>query len=193
MSRIVIDRKGVLKVSGTQLPCLVTRVGGRGKIIIDSPKVEGSSGRKKVFDGWDDWDMTLDAIIYEPDERAISRYDHLRTVNNAFKHLEDGLPVIYSLESQLASALNVRQVLFAGLDVTDDSRQDAIELSLRFTEHDPVVGLVQQQQADTDRAAAETAARTGGEPVENTDESVTDAAVSQEDMAALRDLEEMYG
>lgn len=193
MSRIVIDHKGALKVSGTQLPCLVTRVGGRGKIIIDSSKVEGSSGRRKVFDGWDDWDMTLDAIIYEPDERAISRYDHLRTVNNAFKHLEDGLPVIYSLESQLASALNVRQVLFAGLDVTDDSRQDAIELSLRFTEHDPVVGLVQQQQADRDRAATETAARAGGEPTESAEESVADTAVSQEDMAALRDLEEMYG
>lgn len=182
MSRIAIGKDGVLKLDGTPLPCIVNRVGCRGKIVIDSSKVEGSSGRRKVFDGWDDWDLSIDATIYDPDERLVSRYDHLRTVNEAFKQLEDGLPVIYALESQLASALNIRQVLFAGLDVTDDSGRDAVELSINFTEHDPVVGLVQRQNVETEEAAASTP-----------EETIIDRTSNEADWSRLREMEDLYG
>lgn len=198
MSRIAIGKDGVLKMDGVPLPCIVNRVGCRGKIVIDSSKVEGSSGRRKVFDGWDDWDLSIDATIIEFNERIVSRYDHLRTVNEAFKQLEDGLPVIYALESQLASSLNIRQVLFAGLDVTDDSGRDAVELSINFTEHDPVVGLVQRQQVEAEQAEAEAAA--AAEQNAATDqadtsqgETVSESAYSQADLASLRRAEELYG
>ena len=185
MSRIAIGNDGVLTMDGRILPCIVSSIGGRGKIVMDSSKVQGSSGKKKVFSGFEDWDLSIDATIYESDERQTTRYDHLRTVNDVFKKLENGVSVIYSLESRLAAALNIRRVLFASLDVTDASDRDAIDLSINFTEHDPVVALVQDQQA-------EGRDNTGGRQEVN-NETVSETAYTEDDTVKMWKTAEIYG
>ena len=192
MSRIAIDHAGILVVGDAPLPCLVTGLSCRGEIVIDSSRVEGSSGKRKVFDGWDDWDITISALLYERDERTKQRYNHLRTINEAFKRLEGGLPIIYALESELAAALNIRHVLFAGLDVNDDIDDDAIELSINFTEHDPVVALVQQQQQEAEQTTA-TAPPTDSGSAATAGETVETNAYSQADLASLRAAERLHG
>ena len=191
MSRIAIGNDGVLTMDGQALPCIVNSIGGRGKIVMDSSKVQGSSGKKKVFSGFEDWDLSIDATIYESDERRTARYDHLRIVNDVFKKLENGVSVIYTLESRLAAALDIRQVLFASLDVTDGSDRDAIDLSINFTEHDPVVALVQDQQAEgaQDREGRDNAE---GRQEVNT-ETVSETAYTEDDTVKMWKTAEIYG
>lgn len=191
MSRIAIGNDGVLTMDGQALPCIVNSIGGRGKIVMDSSKVQGASGKKKVFSGFEDWDLSIDATIYESDERRTARYDHLRIVNDVFKKLENGVSVIYTLESRLAAALDIRQVLFASLDVTDGSDRDAIDLSINFTEHDPVVALVQDQQAEgaQDREGRDNAE---GRQEVNT-ETVSETAYTEDDAVKMWKTAEIYG
>lgn len=188
MSRIAIGNDGVLTMDGQALPCIVNSIGGRGKIVMDSSKVQGSSGKKKVFSGFEDWDLSIDATIYESDERRTARYDHLRTVNEMFKKLENGVSVIYTLESRLAAALDIRRVLFASLDVTDGSDRDAIDISINFTEHDPVVALVQDQQAQ-EREGRDNAE---GRQEVNT-ETVSETAYTEADAVKMWKTAEIYG
>lgn len=126
----------------------IERINVRGRMIIDSAALQGSSGKKKVFSGYDDADITIVMKLMETKDGGRDRYNALLSVSNAFKKMIGGVPVIYAIEGQLMSSLNIRHVLFMGLDVDDDNAEDALRVNLSFAEHDPVIALVQQQQSD---------------------------------------------
>lgn len=153
MNTIRIDRSGSLSVDGNKVFGQIERVNVRGIMIIDSAALQGSSGKKKVFSGYDDADITIVMKLLETSDGGNDRYNALTTVGNAFKKMENGVPVIYAIEGDLFQALNVRHVLFMGLDVDDDNEDDTLQVNISFAEHDPVIALVQQQQSGSDQAA----------------------------------------
>lgn len=178
MNTIRIDHTGALSVDGQMLFGQIERINVRGRMIIDSAALQGSSGKKKVFSGYDDADITIVMKLMETKDGGQDRYTALLSVSNAFKKMTGGVPVIYAIEGRLMSSLNIRHVLFMGLDVDDDNAEDALRVNLSFAEHDPVIALVQQQQS-------------GGKE-SGVSEDDSDVAVSPADQQEFSELESFY-
>lgn len=162
MSRIIrIDQHGALFLNGQLLPGQITALNIGGKMVIDHAMTEGASGKKKSFSGFDDALITIELTLIEVMDGGRSRYGHLKTLSGAFKAIESGAPIVYGVQGELFDAHSVRHVLFSSLSSNDVPDADALKVSLKFTEHDPMVSLVQEQQSG---ASTESAADSVAEP-----------------------------
>lgn len=139
---------GSVYFGGTKLPGVLESLSVKGSMIIDRQNVEGASGKKKVFSGYDDGDISVSLILMEPDSGSSlpGRYEALKVISGVFKALEGGLPVRYTLEAELAEALDITQVIFSSLDVSESKSKDTIKVTLSFEEWSPVVSGTQAQQ-----------------------------------------------
>jgi len=147
MSRLLrIEKNGQLYLGSTLVYGQVLNVSVNGKIIIDSSKTEGSSGKKKVFSGFDDSGVSIKLQLLEQDDSGVERYTALSNINSEFKSISDGEPTIFSVQGDLFKAFKIKHVLFAELSVEDSNETDSLMVSLSFTEHNPVVAKVQEQQ-----------------------------------------------
>lgn len=149
-SLIRIEKDGSLSLGGKTLPGQITNLSINGKMVIDKAQAEGSSGKKKVFSGFDDSTISIKLLLLEEKDGTRERYNNLAIINTAFKKIENESPVIYAVQGDFLKAFNIRHVLFADLSAEESNTDDSISVSLNFEEHDPLVSLVQSQQKDTE-------------------------------------------
>jgi len=184
MNIIKIDNRGTLTLGNKKLPGQIESVSIKGKMVLDSAQMEGSSGKKKVFGGYSDADLSINITLLEDTDGKQDRYKSLEIVNRAFKKLEGGVPVVYSVDSRISDAMNVKHLLFNEMSVDDSSLDDSLSLSLSFTEHNPVVSLVQEQQTQS----PEDTSLSADEIQEDQPEEIEPDAYRE-----MRRLEKIYG
>jgi len=144
MDKIQIDSTGALSVNGTPLPALFDSISIDNAMVLDSSNVEGASGKKSIFNGFDDADIRITVTILEQGQAG--RYAAMQTIARAMKKINDGQPVLYKLQVALAGAFDIKQVKFIKLQAEDTKVRDCLKASLTFQEHNPVVAVVQEQQ-----------------------------------------------
>lgn len=143
---ITIDRS-VVKVNGKQLPGIVKKIRVNNQIVFDQAQVVGVSGQKKQVSGWDDSDVTIDlTIINQLDSNGKvvkSMYDSLKELNDIFKKLRDGKPVVYPINHPHIKSRGITKVLFSKLSSNEGVR--AINCKLDFQEYEPPVAIIQER------------------------------------------------
>ncbi len=162
MKNLTLDPRGTLILEGRPLPGQITSLSVGGKMVIDTAQAEGGSGRQKNFSGYDDSRISITLVLLEPEEGGQSRFDHLATLNRAFKRLEGGGPRLYNIGGGLLDSFDIRYALLLELSADQDNSGDSITVTLKLEEHDPLVGIIQKQPAPA--AKGETSPTPPGPP-----------------------------
>jgi hypothetical protein len=125
----------------------------RQQVRIDQAEAPGRSGAIKQAVGYQDSeiDVAISLVDEEDQAGAVTRtaLAQLEEIQRAFrdKTAKDQVPRIFSIQSPLTDALNIKTVLFSAMDAADVEGESRIELSLRLVEFEPVeVQKAKQQQ-----------------------------------------------
>jgi len=173
MSNVIkVKQNGLLYLGETLIPGIIKSLSVNGEMVIDKAKAEGASGQQKTFSGFDDSGISLSLLLTEEEDGGYQRYTNLGEINRAFKALENGVPLIYTFNGPLFSAMNIRHGLFKGLSIDDSGDSDALTVSLKFEEHDPLVSIIQEQQKTVQEESE--AVTVELPPVELTDKEIRD-------------------
>lgn len=180
-SLIRVETDGALSLAGKVLPAQITSLSIRGKMVIDKAQPEGASGKKKVFSGYDDSDISIGLLLLERQESGRDRYENLALIHSSFKKLENETPVVYAVQGEFFKAFNIRHVLFQEISADESNTDDSISVSLKFEEHDPVISIVQEQQKNTHAE------------IETEEEPAVPEGVSEEEYFKFKKLEALSG
>ena len=144
----IIFEDGLIILGGEELPGLLVSLRISGKVLFDEQKVDGSSGKNKTPQGWDDCDIVATVSLLTDEETDC--YEKLEVLNGYFRNPDSKAnPQIYDISNRHARSRNIRQVIFSTLDSSESNQDDTIVANLAFREHNPPI-------IRTERAAAKT-------------------------------------
>ncbi len=150
---------GVLTLAGEEVPGILRSLRVDGKVRFDEQKVDGTSGKKKTPQGFEDCDIMVSLFLVT--DEGSSCYDKLETLSGMFRKVDDKAnPQIYTVANRHLLARGVRQVVFSKFCSSENDRTDEIMVTLGFVEHNPPVVKTEKAQAKspTSRELAEQAA-----------------------------------
>jgi hypothetical protein len=140
--------EGVIWLGEEQLPGLLTSLRIEGKVRYDEQNVDGSSGKKKTPQGWEDQVVSIGLILLTDEDSTC--YEKLEQLAPFFKNPdENSNPQIYTFINRHGEARGVRQIVFDRLESSENSREDTIRVSLGFTEHNPPIVRTEEASAKT--------------------------------------------
>ncbi len=170
-SKLITFEDGVVTLAGEEVPGILRSLRVDGKVRFDEQKVDGSSGKKKTPQGFEDSDITIS--LYLVTDEDSSCYDKLETLSGMFRKVDDKAnPQIYTVANRHLLARGVRQVVFSKFCSSENDRTDEIMVTLGFVEHNPPVVKTEKAQAKTP---------TGKELAEQAAEKAKQAAEPKED------------
>jgi hypothetical protein len=133
----------------------------RQSIKVDEADIPGRSGKIKQAVGYEDTEITINLTLVDEEDRAgtvtRSAIDQYRELQAAFRDRSDpvgegqtvkasyAVPTIFSIQSRLTDACGIRTVLFKGLDVSDQPGSTDLEVSIGFSEFEPVAAQVEKR------------------------------------------------
>ena len=172
-STLITFADGVVTLGGEEVPGILSSLRVDGKIRFDEQKVDGSSGKKKTPQGFEDSDIMLSLYLVTDDESSC--YDKLETLSGMFRKVDDKAnPQIYTVANRHLLARGVRQVVFSKLQTAENDATDEITATLGFVEHNPPVVKTEKAQAKTptskelaEQAAAKAQTTAGALPQED--------------------------
>lgn len=172
-ANLITFADGVVTLGGEEVPGILGSLRVDGKVRFDEQKVDGSSGRKKTPQGFEDSDIMLS--LYLVTDEDSSCYDKLETLSGMFRKVDDKAnPQIYTVANRHLLARGVRQVVFSKLQTAENDATDEITATLGFVEHNPPVVKTEKAQAKTptskelaEQAAATAQAAAGAQPQED--------------------------
>lgn len=172
-STLITFADGVVTLGGEEVPGILSSLRVDGKVRFDEQKVDGSSGKKKTPQGFEDSDIMLSLYLVTDDESSC--YDKLETLSGMFRKVDGKAnPRIYTVANRHLLARGVRQVVFSKLQTAENDKTDEITATLGFVEHNPPVVKTEKAQAKTptskelaEQAAAKTQATAGALPRED--------------------------
>lgn len=172
-STLITFADGVVTLGGEEVPGILSSLRVDGKVRFDEQKVDGSSGKKKTPQGFEDSDIMLSLYLVTDDESSC--YDKLETLSGMFRKVDDKAnPQIYTVANRHLLARGVRQVVFSKLQTAENDKTDEITATLGFVEHNPPVVKTEKAQAKTptskelaEQAAAKAQAAAGAQPQED--------------------------
>lgn len=145
-SKLITFEDGVLTLAGEEVPGILHSLRVDGKVRFDEQKVDGSSGRKKTPQGFEDSDIMVS--LYLVTDEDSSCYDKLETLSGMFRKVDDKAnPQIYTVANRHLLARGVRQVVFSKFCSSENDRTDEITVTLGFVEHNPPVVKTEKAQA----------------------------------------------
>ena len=119
-----------------------------GVVTLAGEEVDGSSGKKKTPQGFEDSDIMIS--LYLVTDEDSSCYDKLETLSGMFRKVDDKAnPQIYTVANRHLLARGVRQVVFSKFCSSENDRTDEIMVTLGFVEHNPPVVKTEKAQAKT--------------------------------------------
>ena len=111
-SKLITFEDGVVTLAGEEVPGILRSLRVDGKVRFDEQKVDGSSGKKKTPQGFEDSDITIS--LYLVTDEDSSCYDKLETLSGMFRKVDDKAnPQIYTVANRHLLARGVRQVVFS--------------------------------------------------------------------------------
>lgn len=141
-----------IKLNDIQLHGTLQSISVSGKLIYEAKEQTASSNRVKSITGFDDSSVEISIIL--TDKKNISTgniektdYQMLNEINNLFKKLENGSPVIYTIKNQHINARGVKKVLFSDLD--SEETNAGLVCTLKFIETESITKTIQTQQNQT--------------------------------------------
>lgn len=172
-STLITFADGVVTLGGEEVPGILSSLRVDGKVRFDEQKVDGSSGKKKTPQGFEDSDIMLSLYLVTDDESSC--YDKLETLSGMFRKVDDKAnPQIYTVANRHLLARGVRQVVFSKLQTAENDKTDEITATLGFVEHNPPVVKTEKAQAKTptskelaEQAAAKAQATADAQPRED--------------------------
>jgi len=133
----------------------------RQSVKVDEADIPGRSGKIKQAVGYEDTEVTINLMLVDVEDRAgtvtRSAIDQYRELQAAFRDRSDpvgdgqtvkasyAVPTIFSIQSRLTDACGIRTVLFKGLDVSDQPGSTDLEVSIGFSEFEPVAAQVEKR------------------------------------------------
>jgi len=133
----------------------------RQSVKVDEADIPGRSGKIKQAVGYEDTEITINLTLVDEEDRAgtvtRSAIDQYRELQAAFRDRSDpvgdgqtvktsyAVPTIFSIQSRLTDACGIRTVLFKGLDVSDQPGSTDLEVSIGFSEFEPVAAQVEKR------------------------------------------------
>lgn len=163
---------GQIRLGGEALPGILQLLRIDGKVRYDDQKVDGTSGKSKTPQGWEDQVVSATLILTTDNETDC--YEKLEQLSPSFKKPDaKANPQIYSLSNRHAQARGIRQVVFDRLESSETSQSDTIRVTLGFTEHNPPVVRTESAVAKTPtpkemaQQAEDAAKKTSGSPEED--------------------------
>jgi len=128
---------------------------------VDEVDIPGRSGKIKQAVGYEDTEVTINLTLVDEEDRAgtvtLSAIDQYRELQAAFRDRSDpvgegqttkasfAVPTIFSIQSRLTDACGIKTVLFKGLDVSDQPGTTDLEVSIGFSEFEPVAAQVEKR------------------------------------------------
>ncbi|MFR9012824.1 MAG: hypothetical protein ACLVI5_04555 [Desulfovibrio piger] len=144
--KLITFEDGVVTLAGEEVPGILHSLRVEGKVRFDEQKVDGSSGKKKTPQGFEDSDIMVS--LYLVTDSDSSCYDKLETLSGMFRKVDDKAnPQIYTVANRHLLARGVRQVVFSRLCSSENDRTDEIMATLGFVEHNPPVVKTEKAQA----------------------------------------------
>lgn len=129
---------GLMRLGGEELPGILQSLRIEGKVRYDEQKVDGSSGKSKTPQGWED--HTIVAVLVLLTDEESDCYEKLEQVTPFFKTPDaKANPQIYAFTNRHAQNRGIRQVIFDRLESTENALTDEIQVTLGFTEHNPPI------------------------------------------------------
>lgn len=158
-SKLITFEDGVVTLAGEEVPSILHSLSVDDKVRFDEQKVDGSSGKKKTPQGFEDSEIMVSLYLVTDDDSSC--YDKLETLSGMFRKVDDTAnPRIYTVANRHLLARGVRQVCFSKLQTAENDRTDEITATLGFVEHNPPIVKTEKAQAKspTSRELAEQAA-----------------------------------
>ncbi len=128
---------------------------------VDEVDIPGRSGKIKQAVGYEDTEVTINLTLVDEEDRTgtvtRSALDQYRELQAAFRDRSDpvgegqtakasfAVPTIFSIQSRLTDACGIKTVLFKGLDVSDQPGTTDLEVSIGFSEFEPVAAQVEKR------------------------------------------------
>lgn len=128
---------------------------------VDELDIPGRSGKAKQAVGYEDTEITINLTLVDEEDRTgtvtRSAIDQYRELQAAFRERSDpvgegqtvkasfAVPTVFSIQSRLTDACGIKTVLFKGLDVSDQPGTTDLEVSISFSEFEPVAAQVEKR------------------------------------------------
>ncbi|CAK7024316.1 MAG: hypothetical protein DELT_02517 [Desulfovibrio sp.] len=139
---------GLIQLGGEELPGILTSLRVDGKVKYDEQKVDGTSGKSKTPQGWEDHTLVISLVLTT--EAEDDCYDKLERLTPFFKTPDSKAnPQIYTIINRHIQTRGIRQVVFDRLESNENSTTDEIRVTLGFTEHNPPIIRTENAVAKT--------------------------------------------
>ena len=144
--KLITFEDGVVTLGGVEVPGILKSLSVDGKVRFDEQKVDGSSGKKKTPQGFEDSDIMVSLYLVTDDDSNC--YDKLETLSGMFRKVDDKAnPQIYTVANRHLLARGIRQVCFSKLQTAENDATDEILATLGFAEHNPPIVKTEKAQA----------------------------------------------
>ncbi len=170
--KLLTFEDGIIRLGGEELPGLLQSLKIDGKVRYDEQKVDGSSGKRKTPQGWED--HAIAAVLLLTTDETSDCYEKLETLTPFFKTPDSNAnPQIYTFTNRHAQVRGIRQVIFDHFESNENQSTDEIRIMLGFTEHNPPIIRTEGNVAKTPTASelaeqASNVAKTASEkPIED--------------------------
>lgn len=143
---------------------------------IDSVKIPGRSGKVKQAVGYEDTEISINLVLVDDEDKSgaviKSALEQFRELQAAFRDRSEpvgevgvdvssisyAVPTIFSIQSPLTDACDIKTVLFKSLTITDTAGESTLYAQLAFTEFEPIVRQVERRKREAAQAKAAQAA-----------------------------------
>ncbi|KAF1073426.1 hypothetical protein [Halodesulfovibrio sp. MK-HDV] len=160
MDGYITFEHGELKLGDTLVLGVLSRLSVDGKVRFDEAEQDGLSGKVKVPMGWDDAAVSVTMELLTDAESTC--YDKLTSLSRLYKgHDSGGNPMVYRTTNAHLAARNIDEIVFDGLNSSENNQSDSIIVSLRFVEHNPPIQLVEKRSASNPASEATASADPG--------------------------------
>lgn len=158
---------GIIRLGGEELPGILVSLRVDGKVRYDEQKVDGTSGKSKTPQGWEDHTIAATLVLVTDNESDC--YEKLDVLTPFFKTPDaKANPQIYTVTNRHTQVRGIRQVVFDRLDSSETSQTDEIFVTIGFTEHNPPIirteGAVAKTPTPKELAERAAEAAKGGTP-----------------------------
>lgn len=134
-----IDELGQVKLGDKVVPGLYQSMEVEGKLKVDGVKRSGKSGAGKLPEGWEDMKVRLVLSLVPDREDEAYPEDDLAALAGLFQGADkQAKPFVYSIVHPVLNAMNLREVLFSGLRVSDQQGTNTVQVELELEEFKPV-------------------------------------------------------
>ncbi|SHI73929.1 hypothetical protein ACQ0P8_04025 [Halodesulfovibrio aestuarii] len=148
MDGYITFEHGELRLGDTLVPGVLSRLSVDGKVRFDEAEQDGLSGKVKVPMGWEDAAVSVTMELLT--DEGSTCYDKLISLSRLYKgHDSGGNPMVYRTTNAHLAARNIDEIVFDGLNSSENNQSDSITVNLRFVEHNPPIQLVEKRSVSS--------------------------------------------